>query len=135
MIHLQQLFNSPTHNTPHHSPHQGSSHMNIVQHVSSTQSQQTVLRTQPYTPAQTYNIQPSTTNTIYTNPDNHPTTSRTLCRPSIPLIPNYPLSYNLSSTNNNNCQQPPIMSQPQSNTLQMNSVSTSQIPEILSTTK
>ena len=93
------LLNLPpqfsTHITPLHSPKQGSSNMNISQLVPSTQSQQTILRTPLYTPAQTANIQPSTftIDTIHSNPQNHPTFSRTLSRPQLPLIANYPLLF------------------------------------------
>ena len=82
--------------------------MNFVQHVTQAQRQQIILRTPPYTPAQTPNVQPSTfaINEIHTNPQTHPTTSRTLFRPPIPNIPNNPLSCSLTSTNANNIQQP-----------------------------
>ena len=68
--------------------------MNIVQHVTQTEPQQTTLRTPPYTPAQTSNVQRSTfaINTIHTNPQTHPKISRTLSRPPSPVIPNNPLS-------------------------------------------
>ena len=105
--------------------------MNIVQHVPPAQSQQTILRTPPFTPAQTSYIQPSTFTiyTIHTNPHNYPTTNSTLFRPPLPFIPNNPLSYNLSSTNKNNSQQPPTMSHSQSNIIERNSVSNSQITQ------
>ena len=92
--------------------------------------------TAPYTPAKTSNVQPSTftINTIQPNPQNHPTTSRLLSRPPLALIPITPPSYNLSSTNSNNIQHALTMSHTQSNSLQMNSVYTSQIPQIPSTT-
>ena len=73
-------------------------------------------------------------NTIHTNPQTHPTTPRTLSRPPLPIIPSNPFSYNLSSTNINNTQQPSAVSHTQSATLLMNSLSTSQIPQILSNT-
>ena len=97
-----------THNTPHNSPQQGSSKMNIAQNVSQFQSQQTILCTPSYTQASTSKTQLSTftTNTIHTNPQTYTTTSRTLSRPPLPLIPNNSLSYSLSSTNINNIQQP-----------------------------
>ena len=68
--------------------------------------EQTILRVPLYTPAQSSNIQPSnfTINTINKNPQTHPTTSRTLSRSPLPLIPNNPLSNNLSSTDINNIQ-------------------------------
>ena len=133
MIHLQYLLNFlqiiilfTLHNQV----------LQIIQHVLSTQSQQTILRTLPYTPAQTSNLQASTftMNTIQTNPRNHQPTSRKLSRPPLSHTPKNPLLYNVSSTNINNIQQPSTMSHTQFNTLQMNSVSTSQIPQIPSTT-
>ena len=115
-----------------------SSNMHIVQHVHQTQSQQTTVRTPPYTPAQTSYVQPSifAINTIHTNPQTHPTTTRTLCRPPLPAIPNHRLSYNLASTNTNKVQQPTHLSASlsQLTSLQMNSLSTSQIAQIPSTT-
>ena len=111
--------------------------MNIVQHVFSTQSQQTILRTPPYASAQTSNKQPTTftRNTIHTNPLlDYPSTSRTLSRPPLHLIPNNTFSYTLPSTNNNNSQQPRTMSHPQSNNIQITSLSTSQITQPPSTT-
>ena len=47
--------------------------MPIAQHVTQTQSQQTTLRTPPYTPAQTLYVQSSlsATNTIHTNIHKH----------------------------------------------------------------
>ena len=124
------------HNTLHHSPQQGSSNINIVQHVPPAQSQQTNLRTPPYTPTQTSYIRPSTftINTIHINPDNYPTTSRILSRPPLPLVPDNPFSYNFSSTNINTSQQPSTMSHPQSNKIQINSVSISQTTQLPSTT-
>ena len=102
--------------------------MNIVQDVFQTQSQQPTLRTPPYVPAQTPNVQPSTSaiDTIHANQQTHPATSRTLSRPPSPVIRLNPLSYNLSSTNASNIQQP--------TSLQLNALSTSQITEVPSTT-
>ena len=82
------------------------------------------------------NVQPSTftINRIHTNPQTHPTTSRTLSRPPSPLFPNNRLSCNLSSKKINNIPQPSTVSHTQSNTLRMISLSTSQIPKIPSTT-
>ena len=127
-----------SHTTPHNSPKQGSSNMHIVQHVPHTQCQQIMLRTPPYTPAQISNVQPSifTQNTIHTNPQTHPTLSKTLSGPPLPVIPNNPLSYNLAITNANNVQQPTqsaaSLSQPTS--LQMISLSTSEVAQNPSTT-
>ena len=61
--------------------------MIFVQHVTQTQSQQTNLRTPPYTPAQTSNVQPSTftIKIIHTNPQTHPTTSKEPSRPPLPI--------------------------------------------------
>ena len=77
--------------------------MNIVQHVTQTQSQQITLSTPPYIPVQTPIVQPSTfaINTSHTNPQTHQTNSRTLSRPPLPVIPNNLLSFNLTSTNAN----------------------------------
>ena len=126
-----------THTTPHNSPQQGSSNMNLVQHVTQTQPKQTILRSPPCTPAQPLNVQPSTfaLNTIHTSPQTHPTFSRTLYRPPLPVIPNNPHSYNLASTNDNNIQQSTrsSASHSQPNSRQLNSQSTSQIAQIPST--
>ena len=66
----------------------------------------------------------------HTHPKTHPTTSRTLSRPTLPLIATNPHSYNPFSTNLNNIQQPSTVSNTQSNTLKSNSfLSTSQIPQ------
>ena len=46
-----------SHTTSHNSSQQGSSNMHIVQLVPQNQSQQFTLRTPPYTPAQTSNVQ------------------------------------------------------------------------------
>ena len=48
-----------THSTFHNSPQHYSSSMHMVQHVPQIQSQQTTLRTPPYTSAQTSNVQSS----------------------------------------------------------------------------
>ena len=68
--------------------------MNIAQQIPPTPSQQIILRTSSHTPPQTSNTQLSTftINTIHTNPQTHTAVSRTLSRPSLPLIPNNPLS-------------------------------------------
>ena len=67
--------------------------MIIVHHVDQTQPQQTILRTPPYTPAQTPNVlsSPFAMNTVHTNPQIHPKTFSTLSRPLIHVIPNNPL--------------------------------------------
>ena len=77
-----------------------------------------------------------TINTIHSNTQTHPTIFRTLSRPPLPVILNNPLSYNLASTNAKNVQQPipsaASLSQPTS--FQMNSLSTSQVAQVPSTT-
>ena len=124
------------HITLHNSPQKGSSiaNVNIAQNSIQTQSQQTpptrqtILRTPPYTPAQTSNTkQPVfTINKIHTYPQLTPSTSRTLSRPPSTTFTNNPLTYNLTSADMNNIQQLYHSSVPhtQSTSLPMNSLST-----------
>ena len=125
-----------TDDAPHNSAQKRSSNMNIAQHATKTQFRQITLRTPQYTLAQTSNVQTSTfsINSIHTNPQTHPTTSSTPSRRPLLIIPNNPLSYNLSTTNINNTQQPSTVPHTRSTTFQMNSLSTSQTPQITSTT-
>ena len=102
--------NSPN-STPHNSPQQGSSNTFSIRqnplhetqfHTSPTpmQSHQT-LQYLPAQPSVSSNASPlSTIITLHTNPITNITTSRNKSRPPLLLIQNNPLSYNLTSTNN-----------------------------------